>query len=685
MYDNKILSMKTDQITIGVCYYPEFWPKELWRSDLERMVSYGIQVVRIAEFAWSTFEPEEGVFQFGLFDEFLDLTEEFGIKVIMCTTGATPPSWLTYKYPEVLNTTMEGVKYQHGQRRHCNFNAPIYRHLLSIITELLAERYSKHPSVEGWQIDNEMNCEVSVYYSEADNIAFREFLRNKYHTLDELNSAWGTNFWSQTYSEWEQVFLTRATPSDSPNPHLVLDEKRFISESVISFTKMHTKIIKKYIRPGQYITTNGIFDHIDNHRFTKETLDFMSFDSYPNFAFALYTNPKAKGMNDRWSSKSLSMLRSISENFAVMEQQSNGGGWVNRLEQPAPKPGQMRLWTYQSIANGANMVNYFRWRTATAGTEIYWHGLNDYHNKENRRLKELKIITEEVKKLSSLANSEYIAEVAIAFDYDNKWDGEFDKWHGPLSRSSEDAWYEACQLKHIPTNFIYLNEDTEVQELSKYKLIIYPHAAIMTQKMVEVLTQYVMDGGTLIMGARTGYKDKTGQCYRMDMPGYAKDLFGIRVDDYTMIGPFDEPQFVKWNDVYLPSDKFCDILEVVDKDTVPLGFFTEDYYINQPGLCKKVIGKGSAYYFGGGFTKKTADIFLEILEVPSLCQDIIDAPAEVELILRKKEDAYYLFILNYKAYPMTLHFKKECINMITNDTMNGEITLKGYDVIIAII
>ena len=207
------------RIVLGTCYYPEHWPREMWKEDLERMLGAGIEVIRIAEFAWSKTEPTEGVFTYEFFDSFLDLCEEVGMKVIFCTPTATPPAWLTHKYPEVLNCTIDGTKLQHGARRHYNYNAPIYRQLTERITHKLGEHYGPRKCIIGWQLDNEINCEVNVFYSEADSAAFRVFLQEKYGTLEALNKAWGTAFWNQDYSAWEEVHVPRKTISDSTNPH----------------------------------------------------------------------------------------------------------------------------------------------------------------------------------------------------------------------------------------------------------------------------------------------------------------------------------------------------------------------------------------------------------------------------------------------------------------------------------
>ena len=276
-----------ERFVMGTCYYPEHWDSSLWEDDLERMLQAGIEVIRIAEFAWNKIEPEEGVYTYEFFDAFLDLAQKKGMKVIFCTPTATPPIWLTEKYPEVLNADQDGLLYRHGARRHYNYNSPVYQKLCRNIVEKSASHYGGHPAIIGWQIDNEINCELDEFYSESDTAAFRKFLQEKYGTVEELNRAWGTIFWNQTYNCWEQIYVPRKTAHNTNNPHHLLDYYRFVSASARRFVRMQSEMIRKYCKEDDFITTNGIFGNLDNQAMQKESLDFMTYDSYPNFAYCL--------------------------------------------------------------------------------------------------------------------------------------------------------------------------------------------------------------------------------------------------------------------------------------------------------------------------------------------------------------------------------------------------------------
>jgi len=668
-----------DKITMGVCYYPEHWDASLWRDDLKRMKDAGIEIVRVAEFAWALLEPAEGTFSFELFDAFMDVAVEEEMKVILGTPTATPPSWLTEKYPESLNADINGVLYRHGCRRHYNYNAPKYIELSSIIVEKMAAHYGSHPCVIGWQLDNELNCEISEFYSESDSIAFRKFLQNKYANLDALNKAWGTRFWSQTYTQWEQIYVPRKVVSNSNNPHLMLDYIRFISDSACNFAKMQSDIIKKYKKPQDFITTNGMFPNLDNHKMTEESLDFYTYDSYPNFAFCMDEDPNhSTDLNDRKWSRNLTEVRSISSTFGIMEQQSGPNGWNTRMEAPAPKPGQMTLWTMQSIAHGADFISYFRWRTCSFGTELYWHGILDYSNRDNRRLAEVKSISEKFGKIKEVAGAEGYARLAVIKDYDNIWDAQEDKWHQRIEKVSEKGIFQAAQLTHTPMDYLYLRENTTLSEMAKYKVLIYPHASIMTAERAALLTAYVEQGGKLVFGCRTAYKDLTGQAPMEKLPVHLRALSDTDIPEYTFVGPADEMSMVEWNGKKLPAAVFNDILAPLSDASEVLGRYTTDYYAGEPGLICNKVGAGEVYYFGGAFTRETATVFLENLDVATPFSNEIALPKDCELMVRKKADGLYLFVLNYSKKEVTIELKKAMGDLYSGQEVSGEVSLEGY-------
>ena len=584
-------NFKWEKLSLGTCYYPEHWDKSLWRDDLRRMKENGIFTVRIAEFAWNKIEPAEGEFTYEFFDEFLDVAEEEQMKVIFGTPTATPPVWLTEKYPEVLNCRLDGTPFYHGMRRHYNYNSPIYQELSARIVKKVAKHYGKRPCIVGWQIDNELNCEVDEFYSGSDTLAFREFLKKKYKTLDVL-----------------------------------------------------------------------------------------TYDSYPNFAYCLIEDPKhSDDLNDRKWSKNLTEVRSICPHFGIMEQQSGANGWNTRMEAPAPKPGQMTLWTMQSIAHGADYVSFFRWRTATVGTEIYWHGILDYDNRYNRKLAEVNRIWHRVEAIENVTGAEYKAAFALVKDYDNVWDAQLDVWHERLMKKSEKEIFVAAQLSHTPMDVFYLKDSTEVEELKKYPVLIYPHPLILTKKRAKVLNEYVKAGGKLIIGARTGQKDKHGHCVMESMPGLLTNVSHTDVKEFTFVGPADDPVSMDWNGKEIETGIFNDILAAAGENVEVLAKYTSNYYAGRPALIRTNTHQGYTLHFGGTFTRQNVTEFLTYTGIIDPWKELIELPADCEIAVREKNDAKYIFVLNYSSEKQDITLKTRMIDLYTTSYSEGMITLEPYE------
>lgn len=671
--------------TLGVCYYPEHWDPSMWEPDVKRMLEAGLDTLRIAEFAWAKFEPSEGEFNIGYFDEFLDLCENLGMNVIFGTPTAAPPIWLQRDYPEILNRDRQGHAIE-GPRRNYTYNSPAYLKFSDRINEKLAEHYGKHPAIVGWQLDNEPNCEIAEFFSEGDHDAFREYLRGKYETLDNLNEKLGMTFWSQSYSNWDHVRLGGSGLYGSVNPHLELEERRFFSDSAIRFLERQIKILRRHIPEDVYITTNGLFPNLDWNALIEAGLDFITFDSYPNFVNDVEHGRgvesgelDADDLRDRKWSWNHSWTRSISPTFGIMEQQSGPHGWTNRMMAPAPKPGQMRLWTMQSVAHGADMIMYFRWRTAPMGQEIYWHGVNDYSNRPNRRLEELGGIAKEWDKLKDLEGATYQARVAVLKHYDNEYDADFDDWHGRIARQGDDAWFKATQLSHTPCDFLYLG-DSDLEDLQKYDVLVYPHAAIMTDAQSDLLRRYVENGGNLVFGARTGYKDETGLCPMHELPGLVSEWIGVEVDQYTLVANDQPDMSVRWDDERYGAPIFSELLQPTDDETEVVATFDDDYYAGSPAVVRRKRGEGQVLYVGSGFSEQLAEKILDVLDVKAPYSAVVDVPESMELAVRKNDEGTWMFVLNYLSSPGTIELKQSVADAVTGETVEGKVELPGYGV-----
>ena len=700
-----------ERISLGVCYYPEMWDKSWWRQDLLTMLEHHISVIRVAEFTWTMFEPREGEYDFSFFDEFLNVCRDTGMQVIFCTPTAIPPIWATQDYPEILNADPNGVLYRHGFRRHCNYSSPKYYELSHRLVEQLARHYCPHPSIIGWQIDNEFNCENNLYHSEADHEAFRRYMQEKYVTLEALNKALGARFWNQTYTSWAQLYLPRPTVVGTTNPHLLLEEKRFISHQIRRYCRMQADILRRYVRPGCFITHNGMFDHLDYHAMTGESLDFISYDSYPNFAFTGSAGVEGSilseditadstGLLDRKWAKNLALARCVSPTFAVTEQQCGPGGSYGRISQPTPLRGQMRLWALQSVAHGAGLVSFFRWRTCPVGSEMYWHGFYNYSRTPTPRLFELDALGRDIQKLTPVTGTRFYANVALLRDYSNDFDSEQDNWCGPVGRLGESGWIAALQKGHVPFDYLYLTETLTVSELLHYRVLIASKLAILPERTAGLLEEYVRQGGILIVGPRTGYKEEHGHCLSLDMPGYLRPCMGVRVEDFTFVSSLAPGQQILWKeetpkarlaDTY-PGEKteellldvplFYDVLQPESAAVEVPAVYVHGDYAGYPAVSVHPCGKGAACYCGASVTEDIAAMLLQHFDLRSPAGDLLELPPECELAVRTDGRTAYLFLLNYKPYEIAVQLKDGMSELLSGKTFSGSILLPKFGVMV---
>lgn len=313
------------------------------------------------------------------------------------------------------------------------------------------------------------------------------------------------------------------------------------------------------------------------------------------------------------------------------------------------------------------------------GTEIYWHGILDYSGRDNRRLREVKAVSEKIKKLQPVAGAEYAAKIGILKDYDNNWDTNYDNWHRRVERQSQDSLFLALQQLHAPYNYVYLTEETKPEDLKKYEVLFYPHATILTKEKMALLETYVADGGKLVMGCRTGYKDRTGKCVMDYLPGLASKVTGTDIPEYSFVSPEDKHVYVDWDGEKVEAAIFNDILAPVCESAEVLGTYTNSYYAGEPALIRNSFGKGEAYYFGGAFAVDTAKLFARKLKVAEPFKDVIELPECCELAVREKDGRQFLFVLNYQPREEQIVLKKQAFDMLAEESREGNVTLAPYE------
>ncbi len=520
---------------LGVCYYPEHWPETMWAEDARRMVALGISHVRIGEFAWSRIEPRRDAFDWGWLDRALNVLGNAGLKVVLGTPTATPPKWLMDEHPDIAPIDEEGRPRGFGSRRHYTFSSQTYWRESARIVEAIARRYGEHPAVVGWQTDNEYGCHDTIMSWGAEDLrAFRQWLRRTYQSTDQLNEAWGSVFWSMEVTEFDQVSLPNLTVTET-NPATRLDFRRFQSQQVAAYDRMQCDIIRAH-SPGRWTTTNmmGFFTEFD-HWPVGENHDFVSWDSYPIGFVERF--PFSEDERNRWATTSHpdiapfhhDLYRGIGGGrFWVMEQQPGPVNWAPW--NPVPKPGMVRLWTWEALAHGADVVSYFRWRQMPAAQEQMHAGLNLPGLQElSVGGREAESVGRELAGLGALPPNEQ-ASVALVFDYEAQWVLDIQR-QGADFRYFELAfrWYEAVRTIGLDVDIVRPG-----QSLEGYRLVLVPSLPTVS----DAAEQAFRDSSAVVLyGPRTGSKTRHFSIPDQLPPGALRDLLGIRITEVSSLRP----------------------------------------------------------------------------------------------------------------------------------------------------
>jgi beta-galactosidase len=522
-------------VSLGVCYYPEHWPEAWWEQDARRMRELGIDYVRIAEFAWSRYEPERGRFDWGWLDRAMDVLAGAGLKIVMGTPTCTPPKWIVDDTPDMIPVDEEGRPRGFGSRRHYTFSSQAYWEESRRIVEILAKRYGNHPGLVGWQTDNEYGCHDTILsWSPTDLKAFQEWLRRKYQSPDQLNEAWGNAFWSMEVTRFDQVSLPNLAVTET-NPAAKLDYWRFHSEQVAAFDRMQCEILRAH-SPGRWITHNfmGFFNDFD-HWAVGDNLDLSSWDSYPIGFVERF--PFTEQEKNRWALTSHpdiapfhhDLYRGVGHGrFWVMEQQPGPVNWAPW--NPVPKRGMVRLWTWEALAHGADVVSYFRWRQATFAQEQMHAGLNLPGLHElSQGGREAAQVGGELKSLGALPASGR-APVAIVYDYVSSWITRIQS-QGADFRSYELAfrWYEAIRRLGIDVDFVRPGGS-----LAGYRLVLVPTLLDVDDKAEKA---FAAADGLVLYGPRSGSKTRHHGIPSNLPPGRLAPLTRLRILEVSSLRP----------------------------------------------------------------------------------------------------------------------------------------------------
>ena len=662
----------------GGDYNPDQWLDypEVLKQDIKLMKKAHVNCVSLGIFAWATLEPEEGNYQFDWLEEIIDNLYREGIYTVLATPIGAMPRWLTEKYEEVLQVRENGVRNLHGARHNFCYTSPIMREKTIAIDTALAKRFGNHPGVIVWHISNELggNGNDSSCHCPLCQSAFREWLKNKYKTLDSLNHAWWTKFWSQTYTSWDQIHSP--VPNGSTTVHgLTLDWKRFVTVQMEDFYKLECDTVKKYSKDVP-VTTNmmGFFKPLDYFKF-KDSVDIISWDSYPNW------HEEENEVNTAiYTAAAHSMMRSIkNEPFLLMESTPSTTNW--KSNNILKRPNMHMLSSMQAVAHGSNSVQYFQWRKSRGAYEKFHGAVVDHYGKEDTRV--FKDVTEVGCRLEALTESIYKTinkpKVAIIVDWENWW--AIDDAKGP---NNIDMKYIETVVNHykafwkmgIDVDFIDMDK-----EIDRYKLVIAPMTYMMKEAFGNNVKVFVKNGGYFISSYWSGIVNETDLCFLGGFPGIIREVVGIRSEEIDAINEY-YPNSISYKNKSYEVKNLCDLIHL--EGAKAEAEYEKDFYKGMPAVTRNEYGKGVAYYIAARTCDEfNEDFYREIVNEIGIEKNInVNLPYGVTVSRRCGEEEDLLFVQNFNSDSVIFELDKKYELAQDGSVVTGKLRLEGYDCVI---
>lgn len=634
-----------DLTLTGAYYYPEHWDESQWERDLKQMHELGFEFTHFAEFAWAQLEPQEGVYDFSWLDRAVALAAKYDLKVVMCTSTATPPVWLSRKYPEILLKSEDGTVQDHGARQHASFASPVYRKLAYRMIEELARYYGNDSRIIGWQLDNEPA--VQFDYNQAAEEAFREFLKEKYHhNIQELNAAWGTAFWSEVYSRFEEITLPK-TAQMFMNHHQILDYRRFAAKQTNDFLNEQCRLIKKYAK-NQWVTTNYIPDYDKGHIGGSKDLDFVSYTRY-----MVYGDNEGIGRrgyrvgNPLRIAMANDFFRPVNGTYGVMELQPGQVNWgsIN----PQPLPGAVRLWLWSVFAGGSDFICTYRYRQPLYGTEQYHYGIvgtdgvtvTSGGREYEQFMKEIRSLRKDYRPKEDKPETYLKRKTAILWNPENYWSIDRQKQNATWNTFAHvDKYYRTLKSYAAPVDFI-----SEEKDFSQYLVMIVPAYQLADKELVARWKKYVEEGGNLVLTCRTAQKDRFGRLPEAPFGSMIDELTGNHMEFYDLLLPQDPGQ-VKMDGKVYTWNTWGEILQPSASNEV-WATYTNEFYEGKPAVTFRKLGKGSVTYIGvdssdGALERQVLDKLYSRLQI-----EVMNLPYGVTMEYRNGLG----IVLNYSDQP----------------------------------
>ena len=663
-----------NKIFYGADYNPEQWLDypEILEKDIELMKKAHCNIMSVGIFSWSKLEPQEGVYDFSWLDKVLDRLNEAGVKVFLATPSGARPTWMSHKYPEVLRVWDNQMRAMHGGRHnHCN-SSPLYREFTRKIDTELAKRYSNHPAVIGWHISNELQGSCHCPLCKAN---FRKWMQKKYQTLENLNKAYWSTFWSHTYTSWEEIDPP-ATMGEMGVHALNLDWKRFNTELSMDFCKHEIDTVKA-VNPNLPCTANFMeyFNDYDYFNYAK-IIDFVSWDSYPEWH--VYKDQERTPI---YTAMNHDLMRNYKHGkpWVLMESTPTCTNW--RGTSKLKKPQMNTLGALQAVAHGADNVQYFQWRKSRGSSEKFHGAFVDHVGHLDTRAGREEIeLGNKLSKLGEVAGSLVNAKVAIVYDQENRW--AIDDAQGPCNNGMK--YLEVCQdyYKALWKKGVNVDAIDETCDLSKYDVVIAPMTYMIRGDYAKRVEEFVKNGGTYVSSFWSGIVNETDLCFLGGFPGPLSNVLGIWDEEIECL---EEDETVKvqslcdalgFNSCFEGSH-LCALIHA--KEAQVLAKYDSDFFKGMAATTVNNYGKGKAYYVAS----RMDDNFIEklvasILDEKGIKGPIDNLPLAVSCHTRYNDKSEFLFVGNYSDTAVDVMLKETYEDLLNGGNVSSQLHLEPY-------
>ena len=635
----------------GGDYNPEQWLEypEILKQDIEYMKKANINVVTLGIFSWAALEPEEGIYTFEWMEERINTLYENGISVILSTPSGSRPKWMADKYEEVLRVDEMRRRNLYGFRHNHCYTSPVYREKVRKMNMELAKHFGNHPGVLAWHLSNELGGECHCPLCQAE---FQKWLKQRYGTIENLNKAWYTTFWSHTYQNFEQI--------ESPSPRgetflhgLNLDWKRFVTDRTVDFVKAETQAIRDG-GSDKPTTINMMYHYngLNYHKFV-DVVDFISWDNYPVW----YKKEHDQIAMDCGMQHDI--MRSMKrEPFYLMESCPTSTNWqgVSKLKEP----GLLNAASMQAIAHGSDSVLYFQIRQSRGASEKFHGAVIDHTGRDDTRVfREVAGTGADLAFLHELQGSDVEAKVAVIFDWENRWameDAQGPRNNGLYYKETVEKSYYAFRKAGFDVDVI----DME-QSLEKYRIVAVPMLYLFRAGIVKKMRTFVENGGILIMTYWSGVVNENDLCYLGEAPHGLTDVLGIRRQEIDGLYDGMENYGMPVTDALMDMrEKYtckylCELVEMQDAEVLMV--YGADFYAGKPVLTRNCFGKGKAYYICADMEQAFYDDLYKKVAAENGVTPIlkgIELPEGVEITSRRTEKEEYVFLQNWKKETVCL-------------------------------